>query len=755
MGIDTSITTARLPVVDRSGRSQAFGDRAQSLLFTATAFLTAALLFMVQPMVGRMVLPSFGGSPQVWTTSMLFFQVALLVGYGYTHVTTQRLGPRTQPRFHVCLALLPLVLLPISVDVIPSGRGGNYPSFELLAGLTLGVAAPFVLVSTSGPLIQRWFSWTDHPAAQDPYFLYSAGNVGSAVGLISYPLLLEPTMSIQRQSQFWAGGYVVALLLLVACARLVEQRRSLVSKELVAETRGKSRQASEVWQPQLPAPPVRKIGRRRRLRWIVLAFVPSSAMLAATSHLSTDVAAIPMLWVLPLGVYLLTFSIAFGRAGPAARRLATYLAGPVVVAAIVIDPVSFGVTPAVVVQILFVAVAGTIGHGLLATDRPPPSDLTRFYVLIAVGGALGGVANSLIAPQIFPMILEHPLVAAATLALVIRWREPMPLVGRSITLRWVVGVGLATVPLGLFILVSLGQLPSNRGLALVLLTILLAPLALRLARVGVIGVMVVVIGVLPAFIQLNEAEFTDRTFYGVHRIIADAESVTLVHGTTVHGMQSVVSAGSRRLPQSYYHQQGPVGDLYAAYGAKGNVGVVGLGSGVMAAYGVPGQTIVFHEIDPSVAQIAGEWFSYIEDSQAEVEISLGDGRLTVGSSEESYAFLVLDAFTSDAIPIHLLTVEAFASYLKTMDAGGVIALHISNRHLDLAPVAYGLAEAHGLSVLQRTDRGDGDRPPSNWVAFAEDGDTLRELEDANWRSIDTAPVTWTDSRSDLWSIIDW
>jgi spermidine synthase len=702
-----------------------------------------------------MVLPAFGGSPQVWTTSMLFFQVALLVGYGYTHVTTQRLGPRIQPRFHVYLALLPLVLLPIAVDVIPSGRGGNYPSFELLAGLTLGVAAPFVLVATSGPLIQRWFSWTDHPAAQDPYFLYSAGNVGSAVGLISYPLLLEPTMSVQRQSQFWAGGYVVALLLLVACARLVEQRRSLVPKYIFEEARGEAGQASEMCKTQ-PAPPtVRRIGRRRRLRWIVFAFVPSSAMLAATSHLSTDVAAIPMLWVMPLGVYLLTFSIAFGRAGPAARQLATYLAGPLVVAAIVVNPVSFGVTAAVIVQILFVAVAGTIGHGLLAADRPPPSDLTRFYVLIAVGGALGGVANSLIAPLVFPTILEHPLVAAATLALVIRWREPMPLVGRSMAIRWVVGSGLASVPLGLFILVSLERLPSNRALALVLLAVLLAPLAPRGARVGVIGVSVVVIGVLPALIQISGAELIDRTFYGVHRVFADTEEVTLVHGTTVHGMQSVLSEETRRLPQSYYHQQGPVGDLYAAYGVQGNVGVVGLGSGVMAAYGVPGQTMVFHEIDPSVAKIAGEWFSYIEDSQATVEISLGDGRLTVGGSEESYALLVLDAFTSDAIPIHLLTVEAFASYLETMDPGGVIALHISNRHLDLAPVASGLAEAHGLSVLQRTDKGDADRPPSSWVAFAEDGATLREMEGADWKPIDIAPITWTDSRSSLWSIIDW
>lgn len=727
------------------------------VLFTATSFLTASLLFIVQPMVGRMVLPAFGGSPQVWTTSMLFFQTALLVGYGYTHLTTTRLHRGKQPWVHLSVALLPALLLPITLTVAPSGRGGITPSFELLAALTVGVAAPFILIATSGPLVQRWFSWTDHPRANDPYFLYAAGNIGSAVGLLSYPFVLEPAFSIEAQSRIWAAGYLTALALLASCAWVVRRSSSRRDQPTVAAARDHQPSRSR------PAVPARvgtteALDKRRALRWVGLAFVPSSLMLAATTTLSTDIAAVPLLWIAPLGTYLLTFTVAFSIRGPRAYLIASFLAPAVILAAITIRPLEFGVPLAVVLQIGLVLVGGLVAHGRLAADRPEPELLTRFYLLLAVGGALGGLFNSIIAPLLFPTVIEYGIIAFVTLALVLDWSDLVPRTASwSLPRRLTAQLLVATIPLGFFI-IGHGFLAGVAPWILVTLlgAFFIASLSPP-ARGGAVGIAAALIAFLPQAVLFLDSETVERTFFGVHRVTyVENDVLGLLHGTTLHGTQNTSSEEARRFPMSYYHPEQPFGDIIRAAGSTPNttIGVLGLGVGGIAAYGQATQTMVFHEIDPAVIDIAWNQFSFLGDSAADIQVILGDGRLTLADVRGTYSLLVMDAFTSDAVPVHLLTVEAMREYLDAITADGVIAVNISNRYLDLRPVMSAAVEELAIDGALLSGDGEPDgATPSTWVALSANAALIDELRASGWAELPPEQQLWTDQRSSLFSVL--
>jgi hypothetical protein len=719
-------------------------------LYVLTSFLTASLLFLVQPMVGRMVLPAFGGSPQVWTTSMLFFQVALLFGYGYTHLTTTRLSARVQPWVHLGIAAVPLALLPIALAVTPSGRGGLAPSIELLAGLTVGVAAPFIVIATSGPLIQRWFSWTDHPQAGDPYFLYAAGNVGSAAGLLAYPFLLEPALPIAGQAWVWAIGYGLALVLLATCAIVLRRRqrpdRAAEEREAVDETRAYTAALEDRGPTGVSA--------RRAGRWILLAFVPSSLMLAVTSLMSTDIAAVPLLWIVPLGLYLLSFTVAFSSWGPTALRWATMAAPLIVVGAVAIRPAGAPMLLALGVQALVVFVGGLVAHGLLAADRPPPVLLTRFYLLVAVGGALGGLFNSLLAPLLFPTLLEYAITIILLMALVVRWREPVvnahgwPVVRRLATM-----LGLAVIPLALWLVLGTAVLDGLGWARLPLAVVLALPLVTPQGLSGAIGVAVIVAAAVPQLLPIGAADHIERTFFGVHRVATVDGERQLIHGTTVHGTQDVSTPATRRAARSYYHPDEPFGDLMDLAGTR-PLGVLGLGAGGIAAYGEPDQRLVFHEIDPAVVEIAWDWFSYLEDTPADVDVILGDGRLTLDDVEEPYGILVMDAFTSDAVPVHLLTLEAFEGYLDAVEDDGLLAINISNRYLDLAPVLSATVAELGLHGVQLAGAGEPEgATASRWVALARTSDVLAPLRQAGWEELPERQVRWTDQRSSLFSVL--
>lgn len=725
-------------------------------VFTLTSVLTAALLFLVQPMVARMVLPAFGGSPQVWTTAMLFFQTALLAGYGYTHWATNSMQPRKQLWMHLLVTCLPLFFLPILLTVSPSGQGGVTPTLELLAALTFAVAVPFVVVATSGPLLQRWFSWTDHRHAQDPYFLYAAGNVGSIGGLLLYPFMIEPQFSIIEQSRLWMIGYWSAAGMLAICNLLVHRRMTASIHSLKSSsTADLSDNRSVALKPDA------KISVKRIAWWLLLAFVPSSLMLAITAHLSTDVAAIPMLWVLPLSTYLLTFTIAFSRFGKSALAIAIFLTPVVVIAALCFEVRTLGINFSVALQVLLMLVGGLLAHGKLALDRPQPHQLTFFYLTLSVGGALGGLFNSLLAPLLFPTIFEYGIIATLTLVLAGFWQDHSRLPDhRRIPTEPMTSLVFFAIPLSVLYFSHSEYLSESPLIKTPLMVALLSPLLLPRARRISLVVATLIVGIFPSWSQVNHSQSIQRTFFGVHRVINRDHILQLVHGTTSHGRQDISSLESRLVPLSYYHPDQPLGQVMQLFPPRQSVGIIGLGAGSIAAYAYEGQSFTFHEIDPVVIEIAERDFYFLRDARDRRAIiatdEVGDGRLTLQHQPRDYQLLVVDAFSSDAIPVHLLTIEAIQVYLDSITDDGIIAIHISNNYLELAPVLSGAAEELGLAMLQSFGKETGPNvSPSHWVAIAKDHIILEPLQQAGWRAMPERRVIWTDQRSSIWSVRKW
>ncbi|MGH2691797.1 MAG: fused MFS/spermidine synthase [Actinomycetota bacterium] len=725
------------------------------IVFTVTTFLGAGLVFLVQPMVAKMLLPLLGGTPTVWITAMLFFQVALLAGYGYAHVSISRVGLRRQPLLHVLLLLLPLLLLPIALPEgwVPPVEGS--PAAWLLLVLALMVGLPYLVVTTASPVLQRWFSGTGHREATDPYFLYAAGNAGSLLGLLAYPFVIEPRLTLKGQALAWTAGYVGFVILCLVCAlflRRREARRAPASNgdPRTAENPGSSGR-------------VAAIDTRTRLRWLLYAFVPSSLMLGATHHLTTDIAAAPLLWVLPLSVYLLTFVIAFARVAEAVVRWASALL-PFAVLWLglewldVLTPTVWGQVARHLVTLLL---AGLVCHGRLAAERPAAERLTEFYLLISIGGVLGGVLNALVAPAIFSTLLEYPLVLAVAVFLRPLRPDRRPLLPRFVTLQGLVLA--AVVPVLLLWLVPRFEGQDTLVLGLLAATALVVyqlvnhpqPLAAGLAVAVVLGA---------ATIPTDPALYRSRTFFGVQEVVEDGDAHLLYHGTVVHGAQSLTEPTK---PVTYYDPTGPIGSFMVRrqlgdVEALDRVAVVGLGTGTLAAYGRTGDSYVFYEIDPEIERIAldPDLFTYLSDSPADVSIELGDGRLGVSRApSDTFDLILLDAFTSDAIPIHLLTREAVVTYLDKLAPGGVVAFNITNRYVDMRPPLAAIAASLGLSGVVGHDDGDPDllKYRSTWVLLAPDPSVLPPPDGELWRTLtvpeDASP--WTDDFSDIASVLSW
>ncbi|MCB9845740.1 MAG: fused MFS/spermidine synthase [Phycisphaeraceae bacterium] len=752
-------------------------------LFTLTIFLGAFLVFLVQPLVARLVLPSLGGSPEVWNTCMLFFQSLLLAGYGYAHVVTTRLRVGRQATVHLAILLLPLVVLPIGAPTWFPTPNPHAPIPWLLGMLLVVVGLPFFAVSTAGPLLQRWFAHTGHRHASDPYFLYAASNVGSLLALLGYPVLFEPRLTQTGQTRLWALLYLAFVLLCWVCAVTAARR---------ARTAGPDQPPTALEMP--PAPPGEALASREvqakrspptwrtRARWTLLAFAPSSLMLGATHHMSTDVAAIPLMWILPLSTYLLTFILAFARRSLISPRVASSLL--VVLAGVVTGmtiadlrrpiPLVFGA------HLALLFAAGLVCHGRLARERPETRYLTEFYLILAVGGALGGVFNSLIAPMAFNWIAEYPI--AIVVACWLRERRRPETVKSVVTsfaslsalmllvvavasfMRWYRGDASWTMP---------GWLESSVPSVIpVVAAVLLAARPWRYA---------LAIAILLGASHVEDTRddhvlWHDRTFFGVLSVKQEDGRLgperTLVHGTTLHGSQ-VLAAEFRDTPTTYYHPLGPVGDVMSrrrADHATAHVGVVGLGAGTMAAHARPGESWTFFEIDPSVRSIATnpEFFTFVSDAIAagtSIDIILGDGRLSLEAQPpETFDLIVLDAFSSDAIPVHLLTREAVALYVERLAPGGVLAVHISNRYLDLAPILAAIAEDLGLSGRIRTDHPGDDEPrdqvrrfASEWVALSASEASILNMPHAeSWKPMPAHRPAhlWTDDYSNLLSVLD-
>jgi hypothetical protein len=764
------------------------------LLYALTLFTGATLLFVMQPMVGKMILPLLGGTPAVWSTCMLFFQTALLGGYAYAHASSARLRPSRQALVHLVVFALPLAVLPLAVNPRLLRGGEANPVLDVLTLLSVSVGLPFLVVSATAPLLQQWFTRTGHPAARDPYFLYAASNLGSMLALLGYPTLFEPRLPLQggwlTQTTLWSAGYGVLAVLTALCALTLWWKPAGAVTAPPEET--------------VDAPAEPTLGWPRRLHWIALAFVPSSLLLGATTYITTDLAAVPLLWVLPLAIYLLTFILAFGRWPRVLHRAVVAITLPLVLVVIFLMvsalPERIWVTVLWHFGVLFVIALAC--HGALALDRPAPRHLTEFYLLISVGGVLGGLFNALLAPLIFSSLIEYPLVMVLACVLLRAGRGDAVLGFGAGALR-AAALVLLVAALALVLYSESATLrvdfsflarvldwssaqvgdrldpierPLNRALIYGPPLLLAWLLRRRPLHLGVaLAAVLLISGYVDA--KNNDQIRQSRSFFGVLRISRDRDPkgyTELRHGTTLHGRQSL-EPSRRAEPLSYYQSKGPIGQLFTELDRRPGavrMAVVGLGTGTLAAYARPGDRVTFYEIDRLVRDVAFDprYFTYAADARdraASVRLELGDARIRLDAvrrerPEERYDVILVDAFSSDAIPVHLLTREALRLYFDMLGPRGIVAVHISNRYLRLEPVVANLAVDRGYArLLQHGDTGDvRGGVEASWVLLARRPEDFGELaSDSRWTvaPLDPEPAVgiWTDDFHNLLSIFKW
>jgi hypothetical protein len=730
-------------------------------LFSVTLFLSAALLFVLQPMVGKMILPLLGGTPAVWNTCMVFFQALLLAGYGYAHLTTGWLGVRRQAVVHLGLLLLPLLFFPIGVATGWLPRADVNPIPWVLGLLFVTAGVPFFVVSTSAPLLQRWFAGTGHPSARDPYFLYAASNLGSMLALLAYPALLEPSLRLADQSLLWAAGYGLLIVLTAVCAFRVwgasgPARLAGPTAPHDAVTRA-ARSVAAAWSDDLRP--------GHWWYWVALAFVPSSLLLGVTTYLTTDIAAVPLLWVVPLAIYLLSFILVFARRTllpPALLNLLTLLAIVGVLFLLFSHLAHFlGAVPAILMHLGLLFLVSMACHGELARRRPAPRHLTAYYLAMSLGGVLGGLFNALVAPLVFRSLIEYPLTLVAACLL-------LPGSHGGSRARHVLDLALPLLVGGVALLlfqfaggrVSASLLPFILGLP----ALFCLPFIGRPVRLG-LGLGAVLLAAQLGSPGEGELLHRERSFFGLLEVRYDPTRtlVRLVHGTTLHGQQWL-DPSLRREPLMYYHHTGPVGQLFAAFSGKEaprRVAVTGLGTGTLASYAEDGQEWTFYEIDPGVIRLAEDprYFTYLSDARdrgARLTMVPGDARLQLADAPDgTYDLIVLDAFSSDAIPVHLLTREALALYLRKLAPEGILAFNITNRYLRLEPVLRALAADAELTALAQSDthlEGSPGKAASAWVVLARRPETLsRVAADNRWKpaSEEAGRAVWTDDFSNL------
>jgi SAM-dependent methyltransferase len=670
---------------------------AHRLLFAATIFLGAFLLFLIEPLIAKLILPWFGGSAAVWATCLVFFQSALLLGYLYADATIRRLVPRRQSVLHLGLLLVSLLWLPIAPQMFWRAHVQVDPAWRILALLTFSIGLPFVLLSATSPLLQTWYA--RRASGRSPYHLFALSNFASLLALLSFPVLIEPHLSSRHQAALWSAAYA----LFVACCAL----SVWISRSYNPIAHAVPESSYEESPPTFTA----------KFLWLSFAACGSMMLLAVTNHLSENVAPVPLLWVVPLALYLLSFALVFAKRQLYSRWfVARLLAVALGAAGYAIYDSSITHAIQISVQLFCCAlfIVCVFCHGELAQRKPSVPYLTSFYLIIALGGALGAVCVGLLAPHILSGIFELPIVLllAALLATVVLWRE-----GWSARLFW----ACVTVSMG-------AVLVSN----------------VRTMRESTVAMM--------------------RNFYGALRIQEFKIGLqlpyrSLVHGTIEHGAQ-YLSFPENRNPTTYYGRRSGVGLAlrFCCDGPK-RVGVIGLGTGTLAAYGKPGDSFRFYEINPQVIAVANGWFTFLKQSPAKTEIILGDARLSLESEpSQQFDVLAVDAFSGDSIPVHLLTREAFAVYFRHLKPGGILAVHTSNTYLSLAPVVKLLAEDadYTTRLISSDEETSMMVSPADWVLVTRNIEFLNKLETFAGSETITVPPhlrLWTDDYNNLFEIL--
>lgn len=736
---------------EMNSRKESGGGR---WVFVATICVGSFLLFLVQPMIARMALPRLGGAPTVWNSAMLVYQGLLLIGYAYAHWIGGR-SPQLQRWAHLGVFALAALTLPIGLSAQDMPANAN-PVLWVPWLLLSSIGPLFLAVSAQAPLMQKWFSLS---GGQNPYPLYAASNLGSFGGLISYPLLVEPLVSVEQQRWLWSAGFVVLMFLILICGRLLPR----VGADATI--------ASEAHQSPKPTA-------RTATKWVLLAAIPSGLMLSTSLHLTTDIVAMPLLWVLPLGLYLLSFSVAFATNRTFADwciRLAPYVL-IVTAAGTFLETGDWALLFAGIMLLNLFLVSVAL-HSRMFDSRPAPEHLTRFYLYMSLGGVVGGIVCALIAPIAFNWAIEHPLLLA-TAAFALHGRPVFTFVS-----RWFEGSSSKLVPTLLVLLLVLGLSNAHQAnnlwsgaitpvmvAAAFIIAIALAVVGKRAAFAGtLVGLMLLLGGWEKLSLGLDPGKLT-RSYFGIYTVMTyDNKSRGLIHGTTVHGLQQT-STGKETEPTTYYAPLSGVGlamqNLTPLFGNGASVSVVGLGVGTMACYAKPDQTWRFYEIDPAIVRIAQDAsrFTFLNRCTPRADVLVGDARLVIANQPAEIAdALVIDAFSSDSVPMHLLTREAFEIYGRHLRKKGILMVHISNRYLDLRPVV-AAATRNGWTAMIRSYEPEAKQQQnfytkSLWVALSRDPKTLEQLEAGSpaqgWKPLNGQDgiIQWTDDYASILQIL--
>jgi spermidine synthase len=716
------------------------------LIYTLAIFASAFLMFSVQPMFTKMVLPQLGGSPGVWSVAMVFFQALLLGGYLYAHLSSKHLGVRAGVVVHMALLLVATFALPIALT---SGLGrppveGQIPWLLGVFGLSVGL--PFFAIAGNGPLLQAWFAKTGHPDAGNPYFLYAASNIGSFAALLLYPIAFETMLRLGEQTTAWSLGFGV-LAILISAAGILVLRNQTAHRESAA--------------PATPAPTMRRVG-----NYIWLAFLPSALLVAVTAHISTDIAAAPFLWIIPLALFLLTFVLIF-RDRPLLSPGWVAMLVPILIAGTILAKIlEFNIFATATIHLTFFFAAALMCHHRLYALRPDPAHLTHFYLWMSAGGVLGGIFAGLLSPMIFDRILEYPLLAS----LVMTAHPALAKVTRGDLTRQAGPIVLAGL-INVALLLAFGDAADvkNGFLPFLGMAIGSASIIIFLRKPLIQAALI------PVVFLFSEAAIAtvfnihhERSFFGVHEVSIreSGQFRVLTHGVTIHGAQRITNADGTPYtgpvtPLTYYHPDGLLAETLhklPANAAGRDVGVVGLGAGAHACNGAAGDRWTVFEIDAAVARIASDprQFTFLSTCAPQARIVLGDARLTLADEPPAtFDYLLIDAFSSDSIPVHLLTREALSVYLSRLKPDGLLAFHISNKHMELQSVVAALAKDAGLAVktsaMVRENRTFDQATSSTAAVFARTPQALdRFTAERGWKEPDArGTALWTDDYSNI------
>ncbi|MDP3008601.1 MAG: fused MFS/spermidine synthase [Methylococcales bacterium] len=721
------------------------------VLFAGTLFVSASLMFVLQPLFGKILLPLLGGSPAVWNTCMVFYQSILFLGYLYAHALSTRYQNRPQILIHLAVILISLLALPVALPDNTIPPTDSNPTLWLCWTLFLAIGLPFFVLSTTAPLIQKWFSNIGHESSDDPYFLYAASNTGSLLALLSYPFLLEPNIGLANQQSYWSIGYVLLCVLIAICAWSLWKRQQQPDNK-----------------PEINAPVADDLTWATKLHWLTLAFVPSSLLLGLTNFISTDIASVPLLWIIPLTVYLLSFIIVFSHWNdtlhPWMVKLQPLVLIPFIAYAFV-NPADLPYWVYLILHVLAFFFAIMVCHGELAKGRPPTQHLTSFYLIMSFAGMLGGMFNTFVAPFVFDGIYEYPLMIVAALLL-----RPWLVTTR---LQWQFIVPVVLLSIGLILYASVNDLLQyfdNIALSLIAHSVLVYFLRKQtLSYALTIGVIMFL--ALSLHGLSSHTLYQERSFFGVmavrESVLTDEKNQPemyheLFHGTTKHGAQRLPEPLAT-IPLTYYSQPGPMGQLFKTFDkqdANWNIGVVGLGAGALACYAKPNQHWTLYEIDPLVIDIAKntDYFTYLSRCLPNATMRVGDARLALEKEpDQHFDLLMMDAFSSDAVPTHLLTKEAMELYFKKLKPNGILAFHITNRHLALKKVLSIHAEQAHFAALIQEFKAPEAMPlvvDTDWVVIARQPETLTPLTLSLLGTWQTMPLyfdmhPWTDDYTNI------